>query len=65
MTAFLFLLLPLLIVIAIVSITIVIIITITIIVITIIIRKIATQSARLVRWQDLPQAAGYGKPWTL
>ena len=55
----LLLLLLLLIVIVVVAIAIVIIITITIIGITIIIRKIATQSAGLARWRDLPQAALY------
>ena len=54
-TAFLFLLL-LLIVIVVVAIAIVIIITT--IIITISIRTVATQSARLARWRDLPQAAG-------
>ena len=61
MTALLFLLLVLLIIVV-VSIAIVIIIFIIIniaIIITIIIRRVATQSAGLARWRDLPQAAGY------
>ena len=61
MKAFLFLLLLLLIVIVVVAIAIVIIVIIPAIIMTIIIRTVATQSAGLARWRDLPQAAEYRK----